>query len=504
MLLIAVVLLFCGLAASQENPWDLPLFPSTNFESMRGFNVSNMVPKIYKIPRHIWISMSSVPKSRQQYTLHVQKLIEREEPHNWTIHLVSNEDQLKFMEDHYANTSTLWAFKQISPFIGVAASDLWRYSLLYVYGGIYLDDDSVLERDLDEVIEPENELILSQEPGHYHSTCYHEHFYLKDETMASYYNVSLNTVTDINDGKTILTWAILASPRHVYMKEVMHSIVELIKLEYLRQTVVTVNFWEPKWKLVMCVTGPAMFTASIRKAYLEHHYHPAVEGSGPRRIGNATDRLHAPYVRVEQRDFHDFRGQFKLVRGRGHSQENHYMHTMQFRDRLLLRTYQPIPIQKLEGKLLSLDGGGEKGPAYYFISENGMLHNFTSTQHVTSYGFTERHRFVLDRPFYNSLPLGDPVSADARLPVQYLEGELVVVINHRNRHDYYVIYQGHKHSFKHWDHFVESGLDKDKAIAVSGEYLDGLPQGAEYDSETHGHILDAMKNGGGALKGFWD
>lgn len=498
-----LVLLFVSFVRCEEDPWDLPVFPSTAFESMKGFNASNTVPKIHKIPRHIWISMSRVPKSRTQYALHVQKLIEREEPHNWTIHLVNNEDQLQFMEDHYANTSTLWAFKQISPFIGNAASDLWRYSLLYVYGGIYLDDDSVLERDLDEVIEPDNELILSQEPGHYHSTCYHDNFYLKDETMATYYNVSLNTVTDINDGKTIVSWAILASPRHVYMREAMGSIVELIKLEYLRQTVVTVNFWEPKWKLVMCTTGPAMFTASIRKAYLKYHYYPG-EGNGPRRIGNATKTLDAPYVRVEQRDFNAFRGQFKLVRGRGQSQENHYMHTMQFRDRLLLRNYKPIPIQQLEGKLLSLDGGGEKGPSYYFIAENGMLHNFTSTQHVTAYGFTERHRFVLDKTFYNSLPLGAPVTADARLPLQYLEGQLVVFINHRNRHDYYVIYRGEKHSFKHWDHFVESGLDKDTAIAVSEEYLEGLPVGPEYDSETHSEVLFAMKSAGGAVKGFWD
>ena len=51
----------------------------------------------------------------------------------------------------YANTSVLWAFNLIHSDAGVFASDIWRYAVLYLFGGFYLDDDSYIEAPLEKV-----------------------------------------------------------------------------------------------------------------------------------------------------------------------------------------------------------------------------------------------------------------------------------------------------------------------------------------------------------------
>jgi mannosyltransferase OCH1-like enzyme len=69
----------------------------------------------------------------------------------WTFHLCDNRAQLQFMNDYYPNTSLLWAYKQIHPSIGNSAADIWRYAVLYQFGGLYLDDDAMLDWSFSEV-----------------------------------------------------------------------------------------------------------------------------------------------------------------------------------------------------------------------------------------------------------------------------------------------------------------------------------------------------------------
>jgi mannosyltransferase OCH1-like enzyme len=57
------------------------------------------------------------------------------------------------MKKYFANTSTLWAYEQISPYAGASHADLWRYCVLYIFGGVYFDDDAMIESPFDEVSE---------------------------------------------------------------------------------------------------------------------------------------------------------------------------------------------------------------------------------------------------------------------------------------------------------------------------------------------------------------
>jgi mannosyltransferase OCH1-like enzyme len=42
------------------------------------------------------------------------------------------------MQLFYADTSILWAFNMIHPLAGAFASDIWRYAVLYKFGGFYI------------------------------------------------------------------------------------------------------------------------------------------------------------------------------------------------------------------------------------------------------------------------------------------------------------------------------------------------------------------------------
>lgn len=51
--------------------------------------------------------------------------------------------------------------------IGAAKADFWRYCILYKYGGVYLDMDSVIIRPLSELIQGDEQCIITREgnPG---------------------------------------------------------------------------------------------------------------------------------------------------------------------------------------------------------------------------------------------------------------------------------------------------------------------------------------------------
>ena len=56
------------------------------------------------------------------------------------------------MNTTFRDTSILWAYNAINPLVGAARADIWRYCVLYTFGGLYLDDDSDIKVPLDNVI----------------------------------------------------------------------------------------------------------------------------------------------------------------------------------------------------------------------------------------------------------------------------------------------------------------------------------------------------------------
>ncbi len=67
---------------------------------------------------------------------------------------------------------------------GAFKADLWRYSVLYAYGEVYLDDDSHIKTPLDEVIGIDEFLIMSEEGSNGFGACYVADFRLSDSSVS--------------------------------------------------------------------------------------------------------------------------------------------------------------------------------------------------------------------------------------------------------------------------------------------------------------------------------
>ncbi len=140
-------------------PWDLPLVPPSSKWQELEKRFADTLPKSHsyfdkaykkKIPRSVWIAFAEKPTNATMKP-HIQKMITKNEANQWVFHLQGNAEKLEFMETFFANTSTLWAYKAIHPRVGNSAADIWRYAVLWMFGGLYLDDDSYLEATYDEV-----------------------------------------------------------------------------------------------------------------------------------------------------------------------------------------------------------------------------------------------------------------------------------------------------------------------------------------------------------------
>jgi inositol phosphorylceramide mannosyltransferase catalytic subunit len=74
--------------------------------------------------------------------------------------LYDDEDIFYFIQQHYGK-DILSTYEKLN--IGAAKSDLWRYLILYKQGGIYLDIDSHIHKNLDGLIKESDRAIISRE-----------------------------------------------------------------------------------------------------------------------------------------------------------------------------------------------------------------------------------------------------------------------------------------------------------------------------------------------------
>lgn len=75
-------------------------------------------------------------------------------------HLYDDIDMDNFVNKHF-NGEIAECYNKLN--IIVAKVDFWRYLVLYKYGGIYLDMDSSIEKSLDELINDEDQAIITAE-----------------------------------------------------------------------------------------------------------------------------------------------------------------------------------------------------------------------------------------------------------------------------------------------------------------------------------------------------
>lgn len=98
------------------------------------------------IPQLIWIA---VKDRNDELPSHLNALFLRNP--NWIVNICDNACKDHFMSKTFGGTKIGWAYSAINPLIGASRADIWRYCVLYSYGGLYLDDDSDIRTPLDEV-----------------------------------------------------------------------------------------------------------------------------------------------------------------------------------------------------------------------------------------------------------------------------------------------------------------------------------------------------------------
>ena len=296
------------------------------------------------ITRNLWLGFKNIPSSESELHPHIIDFIGRARNQSWNVHMLGHQEQLRFLETYYPNSSLVWAYQAIHSQVGVSACDLWRYAALYAFGGLYMDDDSDIQTHLEDAIHPDDMLILTQEGNTYHDNCYIPSYHLSGNYLQQHFPGVDSRL--LYGNKILANWAIFSAPRHPALLKIMKNAVELLRKEYLREPAIWMLETEPRWKVVMCSTGPSMLTATVRLMTAEHNIS----------------------VRVLNKDFQDWGGVYKVEDRDGGS---YYMNTMNAHNIPILKEYVPFRVERLEGRVI------QSAKAMYVVN-NGIYANNTN------------------------------------------------------------------------------------------------------------------------------
>ncbi len=222
-------------------------------------------------------------------------------------HFFSPDEATAWMKEYFAGTSVLWAYEMINPLLIAAKIDLWRLAILWLNGGVYIDDDSFLGVPLASIIEADDEFIYGVESNPYHSCFVSDHLFgkhTKEALMACCHDGSTSEKPQQHVHKTrkyeanqMVNWLIFSRPQHAFLSEALRGAVINIGSAYRNETYITEEDIE-KNKL-MCSTGPGLLTAAVL-AVIDHN-----NGSSNRTNNNGAQKLKFRNAGV---DFKRYRG----------------------------------------------------------------------------------------------------------------------------------------------------------------------------------------------------
>ena len=170
----------------------------------------------------------------------------------WEYRLYDDDDIRQFILDAYG-TDILAYFNRINPRYGAAKADLFRYLLLYKYGGVYLDIKSTFTKPIDQVLKPDDRYLLakwSNKPGE------------KREGWG------MPKELEMIPGGEFQQWHIVATAGHPFLKAVIERVL------------VNIDCYKP-WlhgtggNGVLRLTGPIAYTLAIHPL-LPFHPHRLV------------------------------------------------------------------------------------------------------------------------------------------------------------------------------------------------------------------------------------
>ena len=162
--------------------------------------------------------------------------------------LFDDDEARRFIDENYGK-KVLSAFDRIDPMYGAAKADLFRYLLIYMVGGIYLDVKSTINRNLDEVIRADDTYLLSRWRNAAGEQ--HEGWGLHDDFSIS--------------GGEFQQWYIVSVQGHPFLKAVIEKVLD--NIERYRPW----RHFFGKFGVVR-LTGPIAYTSAI-DSIIDSHPH---------------------------------------------------------------------------------------------------------------------------------------------------------------------------------------------------------------------------------------
>lgn len=152
---------------------------------------------------------------------------------DWKFHFFDDDDVEDFIFSEYGK-DILDIFLSISPELGPARADLFRYLIIYKKGGVYLDIKSTLTKPLNDVLNIQDRFILSHWYNQVHPP--------KELSRLNY--------------KEDIQWAILSVAGHPFLRHVIDNVLG---------NLMVYNPWihGVGKRAVLRITGPYAYTCAI-------------------------------------------------------------------------------------------------------------------------------------------------------------------------------------------------------------------------------------------------
>jgi hypothetical protein len=130
----------------------------------------------------------------------------------WSYCFYDDAAMARFIRDEYGPVIFSY-FERIDPLYGAARADLFRYLVAYRIGGVYLDIKSSVRRPLDEILQPNDQLILAQwsAGGRFEGAGTHDWDF-----------------AGLLEGGEFQQWHVICTPGHPYLYAVIQAVLRNI------------------------------------------------------------------------------------------------------------------------------------------------------------------------------------------------------------------------------------------------------------------------------------
>jgi len=261
--------------------------------------------------------------------------------------------------------------------------------VLYTFGGLYIDDYVDFETPLSKILQPDDRFVVTEDPSPPFlsvdaAECYIPSFHLSTNSILSKYGSNHPTPLSFN-GSKLATWAVFVEPRSPIILNTMGAIVEIIKSEYSRETVIAMGGadWgdDMRHKAAMCTTN-YVFSYSLREVVLAKSYPESL----PPRVCKDSFTEYGAKIRPSSSPHH-------------HRKAHQNSH--------LLKEHIPLTKERsadyLEGKVINGEGKS------IFLVSKGTRRAFPDFETFLKMKYQSNQVVRVGLQVLNGIPIGDPL-----------------------------------------------------------------------------------------------